>query len=108
MFYSFFATCKTLNINPYHWLANVINRIPERKANKIFELLPQNWKKKICSLRDAYLEKRNLFSSKFMLSKAKFPLKIIRFPSFLRISFAYESTLLKKATKLTKLKNVLK
>jgi hypothetical protein len=46
MFYSFFATCKTLNINPYHWLFDVINRIPEYKANKLVELLPQNWSKK--------------------------------------------------------------
>lgn len=45
MFYSFFATCKTLNINPYHWLADVIDRIPEHKANKLTELLPQNWSK---------------------------------------------------------------
>lgn len=46
MFYSFFATCKTNNINPYTWLCDVLNRIPEHKANKLHELLPQNWKKK--------------------------------------------------------------
>lgn len=46
MFYSFFATCKTLNINPYHWLTDVIDRIPEYKANKLAELLPQNWSKR--------------------------------------------------------------
>lgn len=46
MFYSFFATCKTLDINPYHWLSDVIDRIPEHKANKLFELLPQNWCKR--------------------------------------------------------------
>ena len=46
MFYSFFATCKTNNINPYTWLCDVINRIPEHKANKLHELLPQNWEKK--------------------------------------------------------------
>jgi hypothetical protein len=46
MFYSFFATCKTLNINPYNWLSDVIDRIPEHKANKLFELLPQNWSKR--------------------------------------------------------------
>ena len=45
MFYSFFATCKTLNINPAEWLTDVINRIPEHKANRLFELLPQNWEK---------------------------------------------------------------
>lgn len=44
MFYSFFATCKTHNINPHTWLCDVLNRIPEHKANKLHELLPQNWK----------------------------------------------------------------
>ena len=43
MFYSFFATCKTNNINPHTWLCDVLNRIPEHKANKLYELLPQNW-----------------------------------------------------------------
>ncbi len=44
MFYSFFATCKTHNINPHTWLCDVLNKIPEHKANKLHELLPQNWK----------------------------------------------------------------
>ena len=44
MYYTFFATCKTLNINPHTWLCDVINRIPEHKANKLCQLLPQNWR----------------------------------------------------------------
>lgn len=44
MFYTFFATCKNLDINPFSWLTDVLNRIPEHKANKLEELLPQNWK----------------------------------------------------------------
>jgi transposase len=44
MFYTFFATCKNLDINPFSWLMDVLNRIPEHKANKLEELLPQNWK----------------------------------------------------------------
>jgi hypothetical protein len=44
MFYSFFASCKTHNINPHTWLCDVINRMPEHKANKLHELLPHNWK----------------------------------------------------------------
>ncbi len=44
MFYSFFASCKTHNINPHAWLCDVLNRIPEHKANKLQELLPHNWK----------------------------------------------------------------
>ena len=43
MMYSFFATCKINNIEPLAWLTNVLNRIPEHKANKLPELLPQNW-----------------------------------------------------------------
>ena len=44
MMYSFFATCKINNIEPYAWLHDVLKRIPEHKANKLDELLPQNWK----------------------------------------------------------------
>ena len=43
MFYSFFGTCKKNNINPFDWLKDILERIPEHKANKLFELLPQNW-----------------------------------------------------------------
>jgi hypothetical protein len=45
MFYTFFATCKALDINPSEWLIDVIDRISEHKANKLSELLPQNWVK---------------------------------------------------------------
>lgn len=45
MFYSFFGTCKRNDINPFEWLKDVLERIPEHKANKLFELLPQNWQK---------------------------------------------------------------
>ncbi|WP_430409482.1 IS66 family transposase [Kordia sp.] len=45
MMYSFFATCKINDVNPYHWLHDVFKRLPEHKANKLEELLPQNWKK---------------------------------------------------------------
>lgn len=44
MYYTFFANCKIHNINPYNWLLDVIDRIPEHKANKLEELLPLNWK----------------------------------------------------------------
>jgi len=43
MYYTFFANCKAHNINPYTWLSDVIDRIAEHKANKLYELLPQNW-----------------------------------------------------------------
>jgi transposase len=45
MMYSFFATCKINDINPLEWLTDVLNRIPEHKANKLVELLPNNWVK---------------------------------------------------------------
>lgn len=44
MFYSFFGTCKRNDINPFDWLKDVLERIPQHKANKLDELLPQRWK----------------------------------------------------------------
>lgn len=44
MMYSFFASCKANKVNPYTWLNDILNRLPEYKANKIEELLPHNWK----------------------------------------------------------------
>ena len=43
MMYSFFATCKTINVNPYDWLLDVLNKIQDYKVNKLQELLPHNW-----------------------------------------------------------------
>jgi transposase len=45
MMYSFFATCKVNDIEPFEWLTDVLNRIPDHKANKLNELLPSNWRK---------------------------------------------------------------
>jgi transposase len=42
MFYSFFG--KINDTEPLAWLTDVLDRIPEHKANKLSELLPQNWK----------------------------------------------------------------
>ncbi|WP_430409816.1 IS66 family transposase [Kordia sp.] len=44
MMYSFFATCKINNVEPFAWLHDIFKKIPEHKANKLHELLPQNWK----------------------------------------------------------------
>lgn len=49
MMYSFFATCKINHVEPYAWLHNILQRIPEHKANKLDQLLPHNWKKKATS-----------------------------------------------------------
>lgn len=45
MFYSFFATCKINEVEPLSWLTYVLNVIPDHKANKLIELLPNNYKK---------------------------------------------------------------
>ena len=45
MVYSLFATCKLHNINPYHWLKDVLERMPFYTTSNIEELLPQNWVK---------------------------------------------------------------
>jgi len=44
MFYSFFATCKINDVEPLEWLTQVFNVIPDSKANKLIELLPNNYK----------------------------------------------------------------
>ena len=45
MMYSFFATCKINKVEPLAWLTDVLERVPGHKANKLSELLPQNWEK---------------------------------------------------------------
>ncbi|MCG6190261.1 transposase domain-containing protein [Maribellus maritimus] len=44
MFYSFFATCKKNDMNPFELLKKVLEAIPEHKVSKLHELLPQNLK----------------------------------------------------------------
>jgi len=44
MMYSFFGTCKMNGVNPYLWLKNVLEVIPDHKANKLHQLLPCNFK----------------------------------------------------------------
>lgn len=43
MLYSFMGSCKMNNINPQEWLTEILERIPTHKANKLYELLPNNW-----------------------------------------------------------------
>jgi transposase len=42
MFYSFFATCRHNNVDPYAWLKRVLEIIPDYPANNLSDLLPQN------------------------------------------------------------------
>jgi transposase len=44
MLYSFLGTCKINDVNPYHWLEDVLNRIPTHPVNKLQDLLPNRWK----------------------------------------------------------------
>ena len=43
MMYSFFATCKEHQVNPYEWLKEVLEKIPDTKISELENLLPQNW-----------------------------------------------------------------
>ncbi|MEO8474494.1 MAG: IS66 family transposase [Chryseolinea sp.] len=40
MLYSFLGTCKINDINPFEWLRDVLDKIPDYPINKISELLP--------------------------------------------------------------------
>lgn len=42
---SFIQTCRILNINPREYLEDVMRRIMGHTANKLYELLPDQWKK---------------------------------------------------------------
>ena len=42
MFYSFFGTCKMHGVNPQKWMNKVLEVIADHKANKLYELFPQN------------------------------------------------------------------
>lgn len=43
--YSFFATCKIHDVNPWEWLKDVLERLLEYPINQIRDLLPNKWKK---------------------------------------------------------------
>lgn len=42
MMYSFFGTCKAQRINPYEWLKNTLETIPETKMSDLEKLLPNS------------------------------------------------------------------
>jgi len=43
LMYSLLGTCKLHGVEPFAYLCDVVARIPEHKANRLHELLPQNW-----------------------------------------------------------------
>ncbi len=40
MRYTFFATCKANDVNPYKWLKHVIEIIPDYKIKELNQLIP--------------------------------------------------------------------
>ncbi len=42
---SFAQTCRALKINPHEYFEDVFRRIQSHRFNKLYELLPENWKK---------------------------------------------------------------
>ena len=45
IFYSFFACCKANNVDPYEWLLDVMNRLPQHSILNLEQLLPHQWSK---------------------------------------------------------------
>jgi hypothetical protein len=45
LFFSPYETCKLNNIDPFEYLCDVYDRIHDCPANKLYELLPNQWKK---------------------------------------------------------------
>jgi hypothetical protein len=43
--YSFFASSKEADVNPYEWMTDTLNRIGNHPVNKLAELLPNHFKK---------------------------------------------------------------
>ena len=43
MLYSLLGTCKMHKVNPFDWLCDILCRIPAHHANRLTELLPNNW-----------------------------------------------------------------
>lgn len=44
MMYSFFASCKEADVNPYRWMTGTLNRIGNHPVNKLSELLPNHFR----------------------------------------------------------------
>ena len=43
MYYSLMGSCKLNGINPYEWLIDVLERLPDTKSSQLYTLLPNNW-----------------------------------------------------------------
>ena len=45
MIYSFFASCKANDVNPYDWLNDILEKLPDWNIQNLNQLLPDQWKK---------------------------------------------------------------
>jgi hypothetical protein len=45
MMYSFFASCKANEVNPFNWLKDVLSKMPDQKNDSIKQFLPNYWAK---------------------------------------------------------------
>ncbi len=43
MMYTFLGTCRLNEVNPYEWLKDTLDKIPDTPVNRLNHLLPQNW-----------------------------------------------------------------
>jgi transposase len=43
--YTLIATAKLNSVNPQVWLADVLRRIADHPASRVYELLPWNWRR---------------------------------------------------------------
>jgi hypothetical protein len=41
--YTILAACKTANINPVEYLADVLQKLPTRNVNEVVDLIPSQW-----------------------------------------------------------------
>ena len=44
LLYSLIVTAKLNDVDPQAWLADVLHRINDHRASRLYELLPWNWK----------------------------------------------------------------
>jgi transposase len=42
--YTLIETCKMNDVDPQPWLADVLARLPDRRASQVADLLPWTWK----------------------------------------------------------------
>jgi hypothetical protein len=46
--YTLIASAKLNDIDPQPWLADILARLPDHPAKRVYELLPWNWPQRTC------------------------------------------------------------